>query len=208
MSTSLRAPLILASQSPRRIALLEQVGLRVDEIKPMDIDETPFKNENPARLASRLASQKALAALVSMQQQGNLPQHYYILAADTVVARGRIILPKPENMEEAKTALMMLSGRTHKVFTSVALLNAESDKPKQKNVETRIRFKRLSKSEIEDYIASGEWRGKAGGYAIQGYAASFVQQIIGSYTAVVGLPIHETMNLLNGVGYPIRQHWR
>ncbi len=208
MSTSLRAPLILASQSPRRIALLEQVGLRVDEIKPMDIDETPFKNENPARLASRLASQKALAALVSMQQHGNLHQHYYILAADTVVARGRIILPKPENMEEAKTALMMLSGRTHKVFTSVALLNAESDKPKQKNVETRIRFKRLSKSEIEDYIASGEWRGKAGGYAIQGYAASFVQQIIGSYTAVVGLPIHETMNLLNGVGYPIRQHWR
>ncbi|MCT4655986.1 MAG: Maf-like protein [Cohaesibacter sp.] len=196
--------LVLASASPRRLQLLQQIGIEPDALKPADLDETPYKNEQPRALALRLAEEKARAVEAQLAGDEHLARSY-ILSADTVVAVGRRVLPKPALAEEAHQCLNLLSGRTHKVFTGVALITP-SGKLRSKLVQTRVRFKRLS-NDIEPYLASGEWQGKAGGYAIQGIAGSFVVNLVGSYTSVVGLPLQETSNLLLGEGYPLRMRW-
>lgn len=200
-----RPMLVLASASPRRLALLEQAGLKPDALLPADLDETPQKAERPRDLARRLAREKAQAAREGAKARADL-DGCYIVAADTVVAVGRRILPKAELVDEAAACLRLLSGRAHKVFTGVALVTP-SGTIRERIVETRLRFKRLSTEDIELYLASGEWRGKAGGYAIQGIAGSFVIKLVGSYTGVVGLPLYETVSLLGGEGFPIRFGW-
>lgn len=187
------SPLILASGSPRRLALLEQAGIRPDKVLPADIDETPFKNEPPTVYARRIAASKALK--VSSEKTGA-----FILSADTVVACGRRILPKTEKEEEALACLKLLSGRRHKVLTAVSAISPEG-KQRTKLVTSVVRFKRLSPLELKAYIASGEWKGKAGGYAIQGMAATLIAFISGSYSGIVGLPLYETVNLLRDMGY-------
>jgi nucleoside triphosphate pyrophosphatase len=200
-----RPHLILASASPRRLALLNQVGIEPDQLLPAQIDETPAKGELPRKLADRLAHTKALTARHKAAQAGT-DKDALVLAADTVVAVGRRILPKAEMMEEAAGCLRLLSGRTHRVFTGICLINP-AGQTRRRVVESRVRFKRLSARETEAYLASAEWRGKAGGYAIQGFASSFVVRLQGSYTAIVGLPLHETVGLLVGEGYPVHFHW-
>ncbi|MGA8172552.1 MAG: Maf-like protein [Methylocystis sp.] len=200
-----RPKLVLASASPRRLALLEQAGLEVDTLLPADIDETPHRFEQPRSLAIRLASEKAQAARKIKALQPELVGAY-LIAADTVVAVGRRILPKCETSEEADDCLHLLSGRQHRVFTAVTLITPRGAE-RTRLVETRLRFKRLGGAEISAYLASGEWRGKAGGYAIQGLAGVFVVKLIGSYTSVVGLPLNETINLLAGEGYPVLEPW-
>lgn len=202
MSDSYR--LILASASPRRLQLLQQIGIEPVALKPADLDESPLKNEQPRALARRLSEEKA-AAIHQIYKDDDHLGGSYILAADTVVAVGRRSLPKTELAEEAIQCLTLLSGRTHKVFTGVSLVTPKG-KTRTKVVETRIRFKRLT-NDIDPYVASGEWRGKAGGYAIQGIAGAFVVNLVGSYSSVVGLPLHETSNLLLGEGYPLRLKW-
>lgn len=202
MSGSTR--LVLASASPRRLQLLQQIGIEPDALKPADLDETPQKSEQPRALALRLAEEKGRAVEASLKQDPRLAGSY-VLSADTVVAVGRRILPKPALAEEAHSCLSLLSGRTHKVFTGVAVITPQG-KMRSKLVQTRVRFKQI-KHDIEPYIASGEWLGKAGGYAIQGIAGSFVVNLVGSYSSVVGLPLHETANLLVGEGYPLRMKW-
>ncbi|MDQ0456953.1 Maf-like protein [Rhizobium paknamense] len=197
--------LILASGSPRRVELLRQVGIEADRLMPMDLDETPEKNEQPRSLARRLATDKAKAALQSLADEPEW-QGSFILAADTVVAVGRRVLPKTEFSDEALAALNLLSGRGHWVFTGVCLVTPDR-KLRQRVVETKVRFKRLSSHEIDAYLASGEWRGKAGAYAIQGIAGSFVQRLVGSYSNVVGLPLHETVQLLTGEGMDVAARW-
>src|SRR5690606_18845076 len=172
---------------------------------PAHVDETPERGELPRRLAQRLAHAKAVAAYGKVKQAGLAPEGL-VLAADTVVAVGRRILPKTEIMEEAASCLRLLSGRTHRVFTGVCLVNAGGH-ARERLVETKVRFKRLSNKEIESYLASAEWRGKAGGYAIQGIAGAFVVKLSGSYSGVVGLPLHETTQLLAGEGYPVHFNW-
>jgi septum formation protein len=197
--------LILASGSPRRLDLLNQVGIKPARLMPMDIDETPKKSEHPRSLARRLSTEKAQAALAAIQ--GDLAwRQSYILSADTVVAVGRRILSKTEYMDEASAALHLLSGRSHWVYTGICLVTP-GGLFRQKVVETKVRFKRLSTREIETYLASDQWRGKAGAYAIQGIAGSFVQKLVGSYTNVVGLPLYETTLLLNGEGFEVAMHW-
>ncbi len=181
--------LVLASASPRRLELLKQIGIVPDAVVHSDIDETPLKGEAPRALALRLARAKAEAA----HREGAC-----VLAADTVVAVGQRVLPKAEAESETRTCLALLSGRSHRVFTGVAL-RAPGGGTSTRLVETRVAFKLLSAREIDAYIDSGEWRGKAGGYAVQGRAARFVISIIGSYSNVVGLPLYETANLLEGV---------
>lgn len=183
--------LVLASASPRRLDLLAQAGIVPDSIAPADVDETPLKDETPRLLASRLALLKAQAVHNSGQ---------FTLAADTVVAVGRRILPKAETEDEARRCLGLLSGRAHKVLTGIALIGPEG-KVASRLSETRLHVKRLTAAEIDAYIASGEWRGKAGGYAIQGRAGGFILDLNGSYTGVVGLPLYETLCLLEGLGY-------
>lgn len=200
-----RPELILASSSPRRLALLNQIGIEPEHMVPAHVDETPERGELPRKLATRLADLKALAAQHKAKQAG-LAENALVLAADTVVAVGRRILPKAETMEEATMCLHLLSGRAHRVFTAVTLISA-SGKLRHRVVETRIRFKRLSNKELESYLASAEWRGKAGGYAIQGIAGAFVVKLSGSYSGVVGLPLHETVQLLSGEGYPVEFNW-
>jgi septum formation protein len=200
-----RPKFVLASGSPRRLALLNQAGIEPDALKPSDIDETPKRGEIPRAYANRLARQKAEAALDNIRLDDEL-RGSFILAADTVVAVGRRILPKAELLDEAQQCLQLLSGRNHRVFTSICLVTPR-ESFRQRIVETRLRFKRLSGEDIESYLASGEWRGKAGGYAAQGIAGTFIVKLIGSYTNVVGLPLYETMNLLGGEGYPIRFGW-
>lgn len=200
-----RQRLILASGSPRRLALLQQVGIEPDALLPADVDETPVKGEKPRDLARRLARDKALAAQAVMATRPELAGAF-LLAADTVVAVGRRVLPKAEIVEEAAGCLRLLSGRAHRVYTAIALVTPKGAL-RERVVETRLRFKRLSRDEIEMYLASGEWRGKAGGYAIQGRAGVFVTKLQGSYTAVVGLPLAETAALLEGEGYPVRLSW-
>ncbi|MEX1147192.1 MAG: Maf family protein [Sphingomonadales bacterium] len=185
--------LILASASPRRLDLLDQIGVAPDLIDPAHIDETPHRDEPPAALARRLAREKA--AVVAARHGGD-----FVLAADTVVACGRRILPKPHGEDEVRACLGLLSGRRHTVLSGVALATAP-DSVRDRLVTTRVTFKRLSSDEIDAYIASGEWQDKAGGYAIQGLAGAFVRQINGSYPAVVGLPLYETLSLLRGAGY-------
>jgi len=200
-----RPELILASSSPRRLALLNQIGIEPEHMVPAHIDETPERGELPRKLALRLADQKALTAQHKALQAG-IGENALVLAADTVVAVGRRILSKAETMEEATSCLHLLSGRAHRVFTGISLVSTNG-KLRHRVVETRIRFKRLSTKELESYLASAEWRGKAGGYAIQGIAAAFVVKLSGSYSGVVGLPLHETAQLLAGEGYPVEFNW-
>jgi septum formation protein len=199
------ARLVLASASPRRLALLQQVGIEPDALLPADVDETPRKSETPRELARRLARAKLEAAQEAARRRDDLRQAW-LLSADTVVAVGRRILPKAEIPEEAADCLRLLSGRQHRVFTAICLLSPK-DARRERIVESRVRFKRLSGREIESYLASSEWRGKAGGYAIQGLAGSFVVKLVGSHSAVVGLPLYETVSLLDGAGYPVRGSW-
>jgi septum formation protein len=198
--------LILASGSPRRLDLLAQAGIQPDKLMPMDLDETPRRAEHPRSLARRLAAEKAEAAFqavrIDPQWAGS-----YILAADTVVAVGRRILGKPEYLEEASSALHLLSGRSHWVYTGIAVMTPGSQM-RLKVIETKVRFKRLTSEELKFYLASGDWRGKAGGYGIQGFAGTFVQKIVGSYTAVVGLPLYETIQLLVGEGFQFHEKWQ
>lgn len=184
--------LILASASPRRLSLLVQIGITPGAVLPADINEDPLPGEVPREHALRLAQEKA--AKIAGENTGA-----FVLGADTVVGVGRRILPKAETEDQARYCLELMSGRGHRVFTGVAL--AFDDGMTSRVVETRIKFKRLSKQELTAYIKSGEWQGKAGGYGIQGYAESFISHINGSYSNVVGLPLFETRNLLIGAGY-------
>lgn len=199
-----RPALVLASASPRRLALLQQIGVQPHRLLATDIDETPLKGELPAALARRLADAKAAAAA------GRLPPESLILAADTVVALGRRILPKAETAAEVAACLELLSGRRHRVLTGLCLLGpadaAGSRKPQRRLVASDLRFKRLSRAEIATYVACGEGQGKAGGYAIQGRAAQFVAWLQGSHSNVVGLPLFETAALLAGLGYSPLDH--
>ncbi|WP_075214997.1 Maf family nucleotide pyrophosphatase [Mongoliimonas terrestris] len=199
-----RPLLVLASGSPRRVSLLAQVGIAPDRLMPADIDESPDKRELPRSLARRLARTKAeVAANRAEPDPSGAP--LLVLAADTVVSVGRRILPKAETFAEAEDCLALLSGRTHRVFTAVCLVGPRG--VREKLVDTRVRFKRLSTAEMDAYLASGEWQGKAGGYAIQGRAGAFVVRLIGSYHAVVGLPLFETTALLDSAGYPVQATW-
>lgn len=186
-----RPELVLASASPRRIELLAQVGITPDHIDPADIDETPLKGETPPRLAERLASTKA--QVVAARRPDAV-----VIAADTVVAVGRRFLEKAADEVEATRFLKLLSGRNHRVFTGVAVVR--SGRLSARVNETRVSFKPLSDDEIAAYVASGDWRGKAGGYGIQGPAGAFVQRIVGSHPAVMGLPLYEAVQLLRGAG--------
>jgi septum formation protein len=200
-----RPKLVLASGSPRRVTLINQAGIEPDALRPADLDETPQRGELPRACANRLARAKAEAALEPVRVDEEL-KGAYVLAADTVVAVGRRILPKAELLDEAAQCLRLLSGRNHRVHTGVCLVTP-NEAFRQRLVETRVRFKRLSEEDIEAYLASGEWRGKAGGYAAQGIAGSFIVKVVGSYSNVVGLPLYEVTTLLAGEGYPIRFGW-
>ena len=188
--------LVLASASPRRLALLAQIGIVPDVVDPADIDETPAKDELPAAHVVRLAEAKART--VAARRPGA-----FILAADTVVACGRRILPKAEDEASARACLTLLSGRRHRVYGGLAVI-APGGEIGVRRVVSQVLFKRLSDSEIGVYLQSGEWHGKAGGYAIQGGAAAFIPWISGSYSNVVGLPLFETAQLLAGRGYSPR----
>ncbi len=193
--TSEKPHLILASASPRRLALLEQIGVRPDAVRAADLDEAPLKGELPRSHALRLAHEKARVVAA-------LEPHALVLAADTVVACGRRILPKAETEADARACLALLSGRAHRVYTAIALISPDG-RLRERVSETRVTFKRLSDTECDAYIALGEWQGKAGGYAIQGHAAAFIRLLTGSYSGVVGLPLFETAALLSGVGFPL-----
>src|SRR3569833_2779427 len=196
---------VLASGSPRRIALVNQAGIEPDALKPSDVDETPKRGEIPRAYANRLAKEKAQVALDNVRLDDEL-RGAFILAADTVVAVGRRILPKAELLDEAQQCLRLLSGRNHRVYTSICLVTPR-EAFRQRLVETRVRFKRLSSEDIEAYLASGKWRGKAGGYAAQGIAGTFIVKLVGSYSNDNSLPLYETMSLRGGEGYPIRFGW-
>jgi len=185
--------LVLASASPRRVDLLGQIGIVPAIIDPAEIDETPLKDELPRPHAERLARTKAAEVLA--RHPGA-----FILAADTVVAVGRRILPKALDEATARHCLSLLSGRRHHVYGGVSVIDP-SGKQISRVVETAVTFTRLSESQLADYVRSGEWHGKAGGYAIQGRAAALIKWLAGSYSNVVGLPLHETANLLHGLGY-------
>ncbi len=203
--TEARVKLVLASASPRRLALLEQAGIKPDLLMPADIDETPMKRETPRRLAIRLANEKARTAQEAPLVK-KLGTKTFIIAADTVVGLGRRILPKPETPEEAEACMWLLSGRSHWVYSAVTLL-APGGQSWRRCSETKVRFKRFSREDVDTYLKSGEWRGKAGGYAVQGRAESFVRSLNGSHSGVVGLPLYETIHLLHGAGYPVHYTW-
>ncbi|HEX6144352.1 MAG TPA: nucleoside triphosphate pyrophosphatase [Geminicoccaceae bacterium] len=188
-------PLVLASSSPRRLALLRQVGVEPLRILPPEVDEAPLKRELPRQHALRVAVDKLNAALGALGDDAA-----FVIAADTVVACGRRILPKAVDRATAERCLQLLSGRRHTVIGVVAVADP-ARRIRTRLVSTRVRFKRLERSEIDRYLDSDEWRGKAGGYAIQGRAEAFVLQINGSYSNVVGLPLAETVNLLRGLGW-------
>ena len=183
--------LVLASASPRRLQLLAQVAIVPSDIQPADIDETPHKGEQPRIYAERLGREKAQAVHTSGQ---------FTLAGDTVVSVGRRILPKAETADEVEACLRLMSGRAHHVMTSVCVIGPGGEMA-QRLSDTRVILKRLSEDEIQTYVASDDGVDKAGGYAIQGLAGAFIQRINGSYTGIVGLPLFETLNLLNGMGY-------
>ncbi len=185
--------LILGSASPRRLALLAQIGVVPDAVRPVDIDETPVARELPQVYVERMARQKAASVPAGPGE--------IVLAADTEVSCGRRILGKPAGEAEAVGFLILLSGRRHRVTTAICVRLGE--RVWLRRVETRVKVKRLSDAEISAYVRSGEWRGKAGGYAIQGLAAAFIPEISGSYTNVVGLPLPETAGLLQAAGYPV-----
>ena len=185
--------LVLASASPRRLSLLRQVLIEPDHILPAEIDETPLKDEAPRALAARLAGVKA--AHVAAANPGA-----FVIGADTIVVAGRRILGKAEDAEAAAKFLKLLSGRRHRVLGGVCII-APDGRRAARRVETSVSFQRLGQADIDAYLATDEWQGKAGAYAIQGYAARFVAQLRGSYSNVVGLPIYETVRLLQGLGY-------
>ena len=185
--------LVLASASPRRVDLLNQIGVVPDRIIPANIDETPLRAELPRQLVARLSASKAISVF-----EKNLGS--FVLGADTVVACGRRILSKAETLEQARSFLELLSGRRHRVISGLAIVSPEG-KVYKRTVETHVTFKRLSLEDLDLYLASGEWRDKAGAYAIQGLAAKFIRAINGSYSNVVGLPLFETSQLLAGIGF-------
>jgi septum formation protein len=189
---SARGRLVLASASPRRLALLAQIGLIPDEIIAPDIDESWERLENPRLYVQRMARGKNAA----VETDG------FVLAADTVVAVGQRIQPKTETEAEARACLSLLSGRRHRVLTCV-VLRAPDGRKAERLCETAVIFHRMSHEQINAYLATGEWQGKAGGYAVQGHAAAHIRQLCGSYSSVVGLPLFETAQLLRGLGYPI-----
>jgi len=201
----LRPRLVVASASPRRLMLLSQVGIEPDALRPSSIDETPRRAEMPRSYVGRLARAKAEAARDLIANDKDLAESF-VLAGDTVVSHGRSIFGKPKNVDEALAMLLRLSGRSHRVLTGLCLITPD-DRVRLKVVETRVRFKRLSQEDMQSYLASREWRGKAGGYAIQGIAGCFVQKISGSYTNVVGLPLTEVSQMLMGEGFPIHFNW-
>ena len=184
---------MLASASPRRLSLLRQIGLEPDAVLAADLDETPLPSETPRLLALRLAAAKA--ALIASREASA-----FVIAADTVVAVGRRILPKVEGGADGRACLELLSGRAHRVLTGVAVA-APGGRTASRLVESKVRFKRLTRAEVEHYLASGQGVGKAGGYAIQGLAGAYVTALQGSYSGVVGLPLYETVNLLTGLGF-------
>ena len=186
--------LILASASPRRLELLGQIGVIPDLVDPADTDETPGKTELPGPYAARVAADKARA--VAARHPGAL-----VLSGDTVVAAGRRILPKAESEDQARDCLTLLSGRRHRVFSAITLIDAQG-RARHRLSDNSVTFKRLDAAEIDAYIASDEWRGKAGGYAIQGRAAGLIRAIQGSHSAIMGLPLYETRTLLRAAGYP------
>jgi septum formation protein len=185
--------LVLASASPRRLELLRQVGITPDAVDPADIDETPSKDDTPRLLVARLARGKAQVIAARHPDA-------YVLAADTVVAVGRRILNKPEDEADARRMMGLLSGRAHKVLTGVTLI-APGGRAGNRISETRLQFKRLTKAEIDGFIASGEWQDAAGGYKIHQRAGAFCMALSGSFTGVVGLPLYETLALLDGLGF-------
>jgi len=185
--------LVLASASPRRIELLARLGVVPDEVAPAEIDETPRPRELPTLYACRMAAEKAAA----VARPGAL-----VLAADTVVAAGRRILPKAEDEATARAALSLLSGRRHRVLSAVTLVGTDGQARHRLSASV-VAFKRLSEEELAAYLESGEWRGKAGGYAIQGRAEALIRLISGSHSGVVGLPLYETRALLRAAGYPL-----
>lgn len=187
------ATLVLASASPRRLALLAQLGIVPDTVVATDIDETPDPAESPRLYAERMASQKATSAATLGS---------YILAADTVVALGRRILPKAEDIATVRSCVEMLSGRRHQVITSLVLVGPDGGRSARTCI-TAVAFARLSHEQLEAYVACGEGIGKAGGYAIQGRAAGFTRLLTGSYSGVVGLPLFETAQVLRGRGFPL-----
>jgi septum formation protein len=186
--------LVLASASPRRLELLRQIGLAPDAVDPPEIDETPLAGETARLLALRLARAKAAACAARHPDA-------FVLAADTVVAVGRRLLGKPQDAADARRMLMLLCGRAHRVATGIAA-HAPGGRAGARLCETRVQFKRLTDAELADYLASGEWAGKAGAYGVQGRAGAFITALNGSYTGVVGLPLYETRALLIGLGYP------
>jgi septum formation protein len=186
---------VLASASPRRLDLLRQIGLEPDAVAAAEVDESPLKDETPRLLAERLAVAKA-------ERVAPLHAGSHILAADTVVALGRRVLPKAGDAEEVRACLELLSGRAHRVLTGLCAI-APDGRRAHRLVESRLHFKRLTRGDIDGYLACGEGVGKAGGYAIQGYAGRFVISLQGSYSGVVGLPLYEAANLLSGLGYPL-----
>jgi len=203
--TAPRPKLVLASASPRRLMLLDQAGIKPDALRPASIDETPRKGEMPRALVARLARAKAEAARDQIANDRDIADAY-VLAADTIVTNNLKIFGKPQQVEEAVEFLNRLSGRSHRVMTGVCLITPQ-DRIRTKIVDTKVRFKYLTRSEIEAYVASREWRDKAGGYAIQGLAGSFVQKIKGSYTNVVGLPLTEVVSMLVSEDFPIHFNW-
>ena len=193
MTSPSRPPLILASASPRRLELLAQIGIAPEAVDPADIDEAILKGETPRLAAQRLAGAKA-AAVAARHQEA------FVLGADTIVCVGRRILGKPATREAAAAMLGLLSGRGHRVLTGVSVI-APGGRVAGRLAEARVKIKRLSKAETQSLLDSEEWRGAAGGYRIQGLAGGHVTGLIGSYTAVVGLPLYETASLLTGLGY-------
>lgn len=188
-----RPLLVLASASPRRLALLAQIGIVPDHVVATDLDEAPLAGELPRQAVQRLARAKAAAAA---------RPDAFVLAADTIVAVGRRMLPKAASVEEARSCLALLSGRRHHVLTAVVVL-APNGKRGERLCDSTVAFARLTAQQTEAYLASEEWRGKAGGYAIQGLAAAHIRWLSGSYSAVVGLPLFETAQVLRGLGYPL-----
>ncbi|PSJ41749.1 Maf family protein [Allosphingosinicella deserti] len=185
--------LVLASSSPRRLELLARIGVTPDAVTPADIDETPRRGELPAPYAVRVAAEKAGA----VPAPGSL-----VLSADTVVAAGRRILPKTDDEEEARATLKLLSGRRHTVLSAVTLVDADG-RARHRLSTSIVTFKRLSDDERESYLATGEWRGKAGAYGIQGRAEALIRAMSGSYSGIMGLPLYETRALLRAAGYPL-----
>jgi septum formation protein len=206
MTATSKQRLVLASASPRRVDLLAQVGIVPDAVIAADIDETPLKFEQPRVHAERLAKAKACAVahMIKAKASGvaDAEQGGFVLAADTVVACGRRILPKAETVDEARQCLELLSGRRHRVFGGISLITPEG-KVLSDVVMTAVHLKSLHESDIAEYLSHGEWQGKAGGYAIQGRAARYIKQINGSYPNVVGLPLFQVVQMLRGNGFDL-----